>query len=264
MRKKAAVVNRGWMGDAIACSAAAASLAEAGYETTLFIRWPQLKPILDNDKRFVTKLYGRFLSYKIRRPLFPAFYDVIAVEPPGWAYEEPHSAEMRRIAGCEPLPQYRLLLTEAQIGMTREALPKDRPVIAVARDSYKRAYGRDVDRLVAALSAFAEVRWVGLSPDKDSKQGKHASLIRDASIISNSDLFLGPEGGLLWVAAGVGTRCVYFTEHIMEIDRNIKRGHPSRVIGSKHHFPGGSHIDLPPYCSNDQVVKTIAEILEQR
>ena len=264
MKKKAAVVNRGWMGDAIACSAAAASLAEKGYATTLFIRWPQLKPILDNDRRFTTRLYGRYLTYKVRRPLLPMLYDVVAVEPSGWGYEEPHSSEMRRIAGCDPVPQYQLVLSTEQIGLASRGLTKTRPLIAIARDSYKRGYGRDIDALAASLATVAEIRWVGLSPDKDSKQGKNSSLVHDASIIYSSDLFLGPEGGLLWVAAGLGTRCVYFTEHILELDKRIDRGRPSLTIGSMHHFPGGPHVALPAYCSNDDVLQTISDILESR
>ncbi|TLU85806.1 MAG: hypothetical protein FDX21_04405 [Chlorobium sp.] len=260
MKKKAAVISFGWLGDAIACSAAAASLFERGYETTLFMRWPQLKPILDNDPRFVTRHYGRFLTYKIQRPLIRARYDIVVREPKGWAYEEPHTSEIRRIAGCDPVADYSLKLSQKQIAMTKIISPKTRPVIAVARDTYKRAYGRDVDGLVNELSRFADVRWVGLSPEKDSKKGKNVSLVRDASLMYQADLFVGPEGGLLWVAAGLGTQCVYFTEHIVEIAKNLKRGEPCKVVGSKNHFPCSSHIDLPAYCSNDFVVQTILNI----
>jgi hypothetical protein len=264
MKKRAAVVSAGWLGDTIACSAAASSLSEKGYETTFFIRWPQLKPIFDNDKRFETKLYGRYLTYKVHRPLVASRYAVIAREPERWGYEEPFTSEIRRIAGCEPVPEYELVLSPEQIAMTQFSKPKVKPVIAVARDSYKRAYGRDIQDLISKLSVFAEIQWVGLDPEKDSKKGKDVSLVRDASLIHNADLFVGPEGGLLWLAAGLGTQCVYFTEHIAEISKNSSIGNPRLALGSKHHFPGGSHIELPAYCSNEQVVKTIADIFENR
>ncbi|EAT59219.1 glycosyltransferase family protein [Chlorobium ferrooxidans] len=262
MRKKAAVVSRGWLGDTIACSAAASSLCEKGYETTFFIRWPQLKPIFDNDRRFVTRLYGRFLTYKISRPLFGAYYDVVIREPKSWSYKEPFTSEIRRIAGCEPVREYTLKLSAAQMAMTKINSSGTFPVIAMARDTYKRAYGRDVDALVAALSHIADIHWVGLSQEMDSKKGKNVSLVRDASLICHSDLFVGPEGGLLWVAAGLGTRCVYFTEHIAEISKNSQKGDPANVLGCRNHFEDSSHIDLPAYCSNDFVVKKIVEILQ--
>jgi hypothetical protein len=262
MRKKAAVVSAGWMGDTIACSAAATSLFESGYDTTFFIRWPQLKPLFDNDSRFVTKLYGRFLTYKVQRPLIGAMYDLVVREPERWSYDEPFTSEIRRVAGCEPVPEYSLLLSSEQIAMTKVMLPEVRPVIAVARDTYKRAYGRDVRGLIDELSRFADIQWVGLDPDRDSKTGRNSSIIRDASFIYNADIFIGPEGGLLWLAAGLGTKCVYFTEHIVEISKNIKIGNPSLALGSRNHFCRSSHIDLPAYCSNEFVVQTIAALFE--
>jgi len=263
MKKKAAVVSAGWLGDAIACSAAAASLSEMGYDTVFFMRWPQLKPIFDNDKRFTTKYYGRYLTYKAPRPLFPSRYSIIAREPAGWSYEEPFTSEIRRSAGCEPLAEYNLMLSERQIGMARTRFSTNRPVISFARQCYSRAYGRDIDELADALTGIAEVQWVGLDPTKDSKKGKHLSLEEDASVIYSSDIYLGPEGGLLWLAAGLGTQCVYFTEHIFEIAKR-KSGNPRIALGSKNHFPKASHIDLPPFCPNTHVIDTIAEIIKKK
>ncbi len=263
MKKRAAVVSAGWLGDTIACSAAATSLFKCGYETTLFIRWPQLKPIFDNDNRFTTKLYGRFLTYKIQRPLFGVMYDIVVREPERWSYEEPFTSEIRRRAGCEPVSEYDLMLSSEQIAMTKAMRPKARPVIAVSRDIYKRAYRRDVDGLIDKLLCFADIQWVGLNPDQDSKKGKNTLLTHDASLIYNADIFVGPEGGLLWLAAGLGTQCAYFTEHIVEISKTIKTGNPSLALGSKNHFSGSLHIALPAYCSNDFVVQAIFNFLER-
>jgi len=110
MKRNAAVVSTGWLGDAIACSAAAASLSEKGYETTLYISWPQLKPILDNP-RFKTALYGRYLNKKIRRPLLPFLYGKVVREPKLWTYSEPSTSEIRRMAECVPEPEYQLFLS---------------------------------------------------------------------------------------------------------------------------------------------------------
>lgn len=264
MKKRVAVVSRGWMGDSIACSAAAASLAEKGYETTFYLRWPQLKPLFDNDKRFVTRLYSRYLSARVRRPLFPGRYSFVVREPDGWSYKEPFTSEIRRMAGCDPVPEYQLFLSPEQIALARSASAAAKPVVAVARDSFKRAYGRDVHDLISKLSSLAEIRWVGLDPEQDSKNGRTRSLIHDASVIYNADVFVGPESGLLWLAAGLGTQCVYFSEHIVEFSKRIDYGRPDLVLGSRYHFPDRSHIELPAYCTNDYVVKTIANVFESR
>ncbi|NTV60766.1 MAG: hypothetical protein HGA77_05590 [Chlorobiaceae bacterium] len=96
-------------------------------------------------------------------------------------------------------------------------------MISIARQTYSRAYSRDAEGLVVALSVFADLRFVGLDPDMDSKSGKHVSLVQDASEIYNSDIYIGPEGGLLWLVAGLGKQCVDFTEHIFEIAKRRKR-----------------------------------------
>jgi hypothetical protein len=257
--KKAAVVATGWVGDTIACSAAATTLYDNGYKVSFYVRWPQLKSILDNDKRFETIVFGQLLTCRIKRPLFPSKYDLIVDEPKGWSYEEPFTAEIRRLAGFVGGSEYSLFLSPSQIAL--HISKGSRPVISIARDIYKRAYGRNIPELIESLSLFAEICWVGLSPEKNSKRGKSNSLVEDASKIYNSDLFVGVEGGLLWLAAGLGTRCVYFTEHILEVAKKCKRGDPFAVLGSKNIFPNSGHIDLPVNCENEYAVDVIQKAL---
>jgi len=257
--KKAAVVATGWLGDTIACSAAATSLHDNGYKVSFYVRWPQLKSILDNDKRFETIVFGKLLTYKIKRPLFPSRYDVIVSEPKGWSYEEPFTTEIRRLAGFVGGSEYSLFLSPEQIALHMSK--GSRPVITIARDIYKRSNGRNISELIESLSLFSEICWVGLSPEKNSKQGKNNSLVEDASKIYNSELFVGVEGGLLWLAAGLGKRCVYFTEHILEVAKKCKRGDPFSVLGCKNHFPNSGHIALPVNCENGYAVDVIQKAL---
>ena len=96
LKKRAAVIATGWVGDTIACTAAATSLAERGFETTLWTRWPQLKPILDNDKRFKTKTYWRVNVLSWFKFILEIYYDLVVWEPSKWSYEEPFTSEIRR------------------------------------------------------------------------------------------------------------------------------------------------------------------------
>jgi hypothetical protein len=66
---------------------------------------------------------------------------------------------------------------------------------------------------------------------------------------------MGPEGGLLWLAAGLTKPCVYFTENIVEVAKQNKISNLDHVLGSKNHFPDEAiYFALPPYCSNEDTI----------
>lgn len=254
-QKKGAVIATGWLGDTIACTAAATSLYEKGYKVTFFTRWPQLIPILKNDDRFTVRNYWHLKLIRLIKPILNWYFDVLICEPAKWSYREPFTAEIRRIAGCAPITEYQLFLSSERV---RADTPDNvKPVIAVSRDLYKRAYGRDVDLLIHQLQTLGEVQWVGLPPQKNSKHGKRRGLLSDAIRIFKSDIFLGPEGGLLWLAAGLGKPCVYFTENIIEVAKQNNILNLDHILGSKNHFPDRTiYFALPPYCSNEDAIKT--------
>lgn len=256
---RAAVVASGFMGDTIACTAAATSLNDRGFEVTLFTRWPQLHSLLRNDPCFDTTVYGRLISRKFQRPLRPRRFDLIVREPYPWSYREPFTSEIRRLSGSAPDPGYKLHLNERQKALGR--LRTDRPSVAISRDLQKRAFGRDVETLLRMVEKIADIRWVGLEPALHSKHGKRRSIERDASIIRDSTIFFGPEGGMLWIAAGVGTKCIYLTENIARLEDE----HPLvwRSLGSCNHFPDAGHHALPPGCSNLDVIEGIDRIFHE-
>ena len=260
-KKTAAVVATGWVGDTITCTAAATSLYEVGYEVTLFIRWPQLKDILKNDKRFKVRLYPHLKVIKSFGWLLDLCFDKVVWEPAGWDYIYPSTTEIRMVAGCEPKPEYELFLGDGFVPEVREK--NARPLIAFGRDIYKRAYGRDVDEFVRMLSEIADIEWIGLAPEKNSKHGKGNSLLQEAKRIAAADIFLGPEGGLLWLAAGIGKPCVYFSENIDAVAARKGIGNLDHVVGSKNHFPDKNiHTALPSGCSNQQAIALIQSALQ--
>ncbi len=262
-KKRAAVIATGWIGDTIACTAAATSLSEIGYQTTLFIRWPQLKPILDNDKRFITRTYWRANVLKLFKPILDRWFDLVVWEPYKWSYQEPFTSEIRRLAGCNPDPEYSLSLSTKQTNCQSSDLARpSRFVICISRDLYKRLYGRNAEELINQLSEFADIQWVGLNPDQNSKHGKNNSLVEDANTIIKSDIFLGPEGGMLWLAAGLGKASVYFTEHILEVEKVNGVKNLDKILGSKNYFPHKSqNFALPSFCTNDVAVDIIKRVL---
>ena len=260
-KKRALIICTGWIGDTIACTAAATSLSKKGYQTTLLTRWPQLKELLQNDNRFNTKIYWHINFIKLLQPIFKLYFDLVVWEPKKWSYQEPFTCEIRRLSGCEPTPEYELFLQPKSPAMHLET-PRIRPVIALARDIYKRSYDRDIEDLVTMLSQFADIHWVGLSPTLDSKKGKSGSIVSDAHVIENSDVFMGPEGGLLWIAAGLGKRCIYFTEHFLEVQKANHTNNLENILGSKNHFPGNTkYVSLAPFCTNDEAINMCKSLI---
>ncbi len=261
-KRTAAVIATGWIGDTIACTAAATSLYESGYQVTFFTRWPQLRAVLENDRRFTVRIYPHIKVIKLLKFALEFWFDKVVWEPKRWSYQEPFTSEIRRIAGCEPSSDYKLFLgvTPPLEGRNQSG----RPLIAFGRDIYKRAYGRNIDELIAMMSEFADIEWIGLSPEKNSKHGKQDSLLSVARRINAADIFMGPEGGLLWLAAGIGMPCIYFSENIDAVAKQNGFLNLNEVLGSKNCFTDKSmHVALPAMCSNQDVIELVKSTLDK-
>ena len=260
-KRTAAVIATGWIGDTIACTAAATSLYESGYQVTFFSRWPQLRAVLENDQRFTVRIYPHLKIIKLLKYVLELWFDKVVWEPKTWSYQEPFTSEIRRLAGCDPRPEYELFLGAPPQPKGRHQ--SGRPLIALGRDFYKRAYGRNIDELIAMLSEFADIEWIGLSPEKNSKHGRQDSLLSVARRINAADIFMGPEGGLLWLAAGIGMPCVYFSENIDAVAKRNGFLSLDQVLGSKNYFSDKSmHIALPSMCSNQVVLELVKSTLD--
>jgi hypothetical protein len=189
------------------------------------------------------------------------WFDKVVWEPKTWSYQEPFTSEIRRIAGCDPRPEYELFLGAPPQPKGRHQSGK--PLIALGRDIYKRAYGRNIDELIAMLSEFADIEWIGLSPEKNSKHGRQDSLLSVARRVNAADIFMGPEGGLLWLAAGIGMPCVYFSENIDAVAKRNGFLSLDAILGSKNYFSDkGMHIALPSMCSNQDVIELVKSTLD--
>ncbi len=260
-KRIAAVIATGWIGDTIACTAAATSLYESGYQVTFLTRWPQLRAVLENDQRFSVRIYPHIKIIKLLKYVLEFWFDKVVWEPKTWSYQEPFTSEIRRIAGCDPRPEYELFLGAPPQPKGRHQSGK--PLIALGRDIYKRAYGRNIDELIAMLSEFADIEWIGLSPEKNSKHGRQDSLLSVARRVNAADIFMGPEGGLLWLAAGIGMPCVYFSENIDAVAKRNGFLTLDDVLGSKNCFTDKSmHIALPSMCSNQDVIELVKSTLD--
>jgi hypothetical protein len=262
--KKAAVISTGWLGDSIFCSAAAASLhEEKGFDVDFYIKWPQLKSILDYDSRFNTILYDKSLFSRTQLSLKLLNYDLVVREPEGWSYEEPNTVEIRKTAGCFPQSEFEI---KTPFFIHERKSTTHYLKLAISRDIYKKSYGRNIENLLKILDCKYDINWVGLDPNKssvfgkkNSRNGRDNSLFKDVEIMLNCDFFFGPEGGLLYLAGGLGLRSVYLSEHIHNLKPLNNHGDCSKTLGNANLFPSSKHIVLPPYSSNEQVIEMISK-----
>jgi len=260
LSKKAAVVATGWVGDSIMCSAAAQSLhVEKDYEVDFYIKWPQLMRIMAGDNNFSTRLYQDTFLGHLQLKLILQKYDLVVYEPKNWTHKEPKIVEIRRLAGCNLSSEYLLKIAE-NLSSGNRALGS-KPLITLSRDIYKKAYGRDVDDFVKNLLQKCDVEWVGLDPKLSSKFGREEDLLPLAETMKKSDCFIGPEGGMLWLAGCLGVRTIYFTEHFHHVRPQDPQGDPWKSLGIANMFPNSNHIELPSYCSNHDAVEIISNAL---
>ena len=134
----------------------------------------------------------------------------------------------------------------------------------MSRDLEKRAYGRNLTEFISELSKFAIIKWVGLPSNKSSKQGVRSDILDTANSIHEAKMYIGPEGGLLWLAAGIGCSCVYFTEHILHLENVNHKVGLDKILGSKNHFPTRRDIlSLHPYCTNAEAIQSIIEFMKK-
>jgi hypothetical protein len=248
---RVAVVSRGWLGDSIACTAAAARLAENGKSVDFYHPWPQLQPILEMQALYRPILYNRVWSKYFTPAWLKKRYDRIIIEPTPWSYQEPFTAEIQRLADISPINS---LLPVIKLQPPRRE-NKERKRIAISRDIYKRSYGRDVDALVKQLSQEFDIDWVGLDPKLDSKKGVRRSLQSVAEAMLAADLSLVPEGGLLWFSGLIGARSIYMKEHIVEIKK--VRPYVADSCFEMENILGTKTVGAEPLCSNRELIYLI-------
>lgn len=85
-----------------------------------------------------------------------------------------------------------------------------------------------------------------------------------ASVIKNCDYFIGSEGGLSNLAAGVGTKTIITGDFVHQLYgwNGVIEKNEEPKLGPKYYFKDVEHITLNPYITDEQVIKQIIQIIE--
>lgn len=86
-----------------------------------------------------------------------------------------------------------------------------------------------------------------------------------ASIIKNCDYFVGSEGGLSNLAAGIGTNTIITGDFVHQLYgwNGVIEKNDDPKLGPKHFFPYFSHTTLDPYLTDEDVIQEIARLITQ-
>lgn len=86
-----------------------------------------------------------------------------------------------------------------------------------------------------------------------------SSFTLTASLLKNCDYFIGSEGGLCNLAAGVGTKTIITGDYVHQLYgwNGVIEKNQEPKLGPKYYFPEFGHVTLDPYIDDIQVVNEI-------
>jgi len=131
---------------------------------------------------------------------------------------------------------------------------------------------RNIPDIVMPLADKFTMVEVGLVPSATTttvsrtwgtEEDIYRSLLWDASVIKRADFFIGAEGGLANVAAGVRTKSVLTGDFIHQLYswNGVIKKVDNPQLGPRFYWPEDGHIDLNPYFTDEEVLEEMTLIL---
>jgi hypothetical protein len=130
---------------------------------------------------------------------------------------------------------------------------------------------RQIDKVIAELDAYDEFTLIPCGYDRtvsqyDARAHDAQSFAKTASLIKQCDWFIGSEGGLTNLSAGVGTKTIYTTDYIMQ--NYGPNGHIKQIqnpqMGPCVYFPNNGHIALDPCIADADIASTIRKLVNAK
>lgn len=283
--KKALVVTHGYFGDIIFSTTCAEGLKrQYGFrEVDYLIGFPQVHSLIKDNPH----IDSIFWSNVGPRPSYDHFaleseYEIFQLQP--MKFEVPPPIQMQMDCGLrgDLSSEYKVYTDPDLVQEYRnwfKEVSKGKPVVTWGNDLYDRAfefteeeyekavdvpfkgYGgrlRDVDYMISELSRWFHVVEVGAKHSKQTDlvpRGDDLTLEQTAAIMAASDMYFGIEGGLINIAAGVGTPTIMLPEFIHQLygPKGVIRQIKEPKLGPQYYFEEGHHV-LPLYKNTDELV----------
>lgn len=291
---KCLVITCGYFGDIMFASSLASKLVKHYEQVDYLIGFPQMKTLLENNPSIHNVFVSdtptphpsgmRYLGYDRVIQLQPLNYIVTPCE------------EYQQFAGITDttseykvytLPQYDAV-AKAYVDQLKEEHGK--PVVGImtnwepktylfTEEQYKAGidvpnlgYGgshRNIQYIVNELNNHCTLVPIGVGnlsqqqtihiSDDDSK-----SLTFEASLLKACDAFIGTDGGLATLAAGVGCKTIITGDFNLQLYgwNGVIKQIKDPKLGPDKYFPKFGHIVINPYYNDNQVVEQIIENLK--
>lgn len=130
---------------------------------------------------------------------------------------------------------------------------------------------RNIDWIVQMLGEHFNILEVGMPttvsqtqtstiPDEDSR-----SLLFECSLMKYCDAFVGTEGGLCNLAAGVGTRTIITGDFVHQLYgwNGVLRKIKQPKLGPINYFPYSNHVELDPYLTDKEVAQQVVDSINK-
>lgn len=123
---------------------------------------------------------------------------------------------------------------------------------------------RDINFILSKLNNETNIILIPVGKQNGYDQrngdvGTVSELTLTSSVIKNCDYFIGAEGGLSNIAAGVGTKTIITGDFVHQLYgwNGVIEKNEEPKLGPKYYFPEFGHVTLNPYISDEEVVEQI-------
>ena len=289
---KCLIITCGFFGDIIFASSLAEKLHSQYNQIDYLIGFPQIQRLISNNpfitNTFVSPIPGPF---PIDSNIDYSIYDkVIKLQPLNYLVTP--CEEFQQFAKIEnPTPEYKVY-TQPEYDEIAQNISQDlkdqhqKPVIGLmsnwesktflfTEEQYKLGidvpnfgYGgkhRDINFIVNELQKHFTLYPLGVEnlnqqqtlsiPENDVK-----SLLFEASILKYCDAFVGTDGGLATISAGVGTKTIITGDFNLQLYgwNGVLKKIKDPKLGPNKYFPKElGHLALNPYLSDKEVINQI-------
>ena len=286
----ALVITYGFFGDIAFASGLAEELKQQYDEVNYVIGFPQMKSLLENNPN-IDNVYVPASPGPAPRPSDElVLRSTKVIQLHSLSFEEPPVTEYKRKNNFIDLsPSYKLYTNpeydKVVQGLMKDLDPNKKTICTMANweersflfteEQYKAGvdvpnlgYGgswRATAWIVNQLSEHFNILQLGVhngtpqyktvSIGDDSPK----SILFETSIMKYCDAFVGAEGGLCNLAAGVGTKTIITGDFIHQLYgwNGVLRQIKEPKLGPKYYFEDAGHITLDPYLTDKEVVEQI-------
>lgn len=127
---------------------------------------------------------------------------------------------------------------------------------------------RDIELILRTLNTYDDIVLFPVGKpngfnQKSDEIGLVSELSLTASVLKNVDWFIGSEGGLSNIAAGLGTKTIITGDFVHQLYgwNGVIEKNEEPKLGPDFYFPEFGHVTLNPYLSDVDVANSIAEKL---